>query len=90
MSNEKQEGDGSSSIPVHRQKVFELLEFSGYIRGELLYILGCEHAVARKLMKLRLCFLISADPEPRGRFIDVGEVSLHEHFHEWHEVWVVK
>ena len=88
--NEKQEGDESSSIPVRRRKVFELLEFSGYVRGELLYILGHEHAVVCKLMNLKLCLLISADPEPCGQFIDVGEVPLHEHFHEWHEVWVVK
>ena len=90
MPNEEHEGDGSSSISVRRQKVLQPLEFSGYVRGELLNVLGREHAVARELMKLKLCLLVAADPEPRGRFIDVGEVRLHEHLHERHEVRVVK
>ena len=72
------------------QKVLQLLEFSGYVGGELLNVLGREHAVARELMKLKLSLLVSTDPEPRGRFIDVGEVRLHEHIHERHEVRVVK
>ena len=90
MPNEEQKGDGSSSIPVRRWKVLEPLEFPEYVRGELLHILGCEHAMARELMKLKLCLLISADPEPRGWFINVGEVPLHKHVYERHEVRVVK
>ena len=46
--------------------------------------------MVRELMKLKLCLLIAADPEPRGRFIDVEEVPLNEHVHERHEVRVVK
>ena len=90
MPNEEQEGDGSSGIPVHRRKVLQPLEFSGYVGGELLNILRRKHTVAHKLMKLKLCLLISVDPEPRGRSIDVGEVRLHEHIHERHEVRIVK
>ena len=90
MPNEKQEGERSSGVPMRRRKVLVPLKFSGYVRGEPLHILGREHAVAYKLMKLKLCLLISADPEPHGRFIDVGEVPLHEHVHERHEVRVVK
>ena len=90
VPNEEQEGDGSSGVPVCCRKVLQPLKFSGYVGGELLNILCHEHAVAHELMKLKLCLLISADPEPRGRFIDVGEVRLHEHIHERHEVRVVK
>ena len=72
------------------RKVLQPLEFSVYVGGELLNILRREHVVARELMKLKLCLLISADPEPRRRFIDVGEVRLHEHVHERHEVRIVK
>ena len=46
--------------------------------------------MAYELMKLKLCFLIATDPEPRGQFIDVGGVPLHEHAYERHEVRVVK
>ena len=90
MPNEEQEGDGSSGIPMRRWKVLQPLEFSGYDGGELLNILCREHAMACELMKLKLCLLISADPEPRGRLIDVGEVCLHEHIYERHDVRVVK
>ena len=72
------------------RKVLQPLEFSRYVGGELLNVLCREHAVARELMKLKLYLLISADPEPRMRFIDVGEVLLHEHIHERHEVRIVK
>ena len=90
VPDEEQEGDGSSGVPVSRRKVLELLEFPGYVRGELLDILGREHAMARKLMKLELCLLVSTNPEPRRGFINVGEVPLHEHVHEQHEIRVVK
>ena len=75
MPNEKEEGDGSCCVPVRRQKVFEPLKFCKYVHEELLQVLGREHAMARKVMNLKLCFLISADLEPGGRFIDVGKLS---------------
>ena len=90
MPNEKHDGDGSSGVPMRCRKVLQPLEFSGYVRGELLYILGREHAVARELMKLKLYLLVTTDPEPRRRFIDVGKVPLHEHVYERYEVRVVK
>ena len=90
MPNEEQEGDGSSGVPVCHWKVLQPLEFSGYVGGELLNILCREHALSWELMKLKLCLLISADPEPRGRFINVGEIRLHEHIHERYEIRVVK
>ena len=90
MPDEEQEGDGSFGVPVSRWKVLEPLEFPEYVCGELLHVLGREHAMARELMKLELCLLVSADPEPRGGFINVGEVPLHEHVHERHEIRVVK
>ena len=90
MPNEKEEGDGSSCVLVHSQKVFELLEFCRYIRRELLHVLGREHAMAREVMNLKLCLLVSADPEPRRGFIDVREVALHEHLHERHELRAIE
>ena len=41
-------------------------------------------------MNLKLCLLVSTDPKLDGRFIDVREVTLHEHLHERHEVRAVK
>ena len=90
MPNEKEEGDGSSFVLVHSQKVFEPLEFCRYVHGELLHVLGCTHAVACKVMNLKLCLLVSADPELGGQFFDVGEVALYEHLHERHEVRAIK
>ena len=90
MTNEKKKGDGSSCVPVRSRKVFEPLELRGYVRGELLHVLGRQHAVASKMMNLKLYLLVSANPEPGGQFIDVREVPLHEHLHERHEVRVVK
>ena len=46
--------------------------------------------MACEVMNLKLCLLVSANLEPDGRFIDVREVALHEHFLEWHEVKAVK
>ena len=62
VPNEEQEGDGSSSIHVRHRKVFQPVEFSGYVCGELLNVLGREHAVARELMKLKLCDSVSLSP----------------------------
>ena len=46
--------------------------------------------MASEVMNLKLCLLVSVDPEPGGQFIDVREVTLHEHLHERHEVRVVE
>ena len=89
MTNEKEMGDGSSCVPVRSRKVFEPLKLCRYVRGEL-HVLGHQHAVAREMMNLKLYLLVSANPKPDGQFIDVKEVPLHEHLHEWHEVRVVK
>ena len=63
---------------MHHEKVFEPLEFCRYVHGELLHVLGREHAMAREVMNLKLCILVSVDLEPCGWFIDVEEVALHE------------
>ena len=83
MPNEKEKGDGSSCVPVRSRKVFEPLEFFGYV-------LGRDHAVAHEVMNLKLCLLVSVDPEPTKQFIDVTEGALHEHLHERYEVRAIK
>ena len=90
MANKKHQRDRGLRISVRGREVLQALKLSRNVRGELLNILRCKHAVPRQIMYCKLCLLVAADPELVGRFVYVWAVALHEHEHELLEIRVLE